>query len=82
MDILRALASPVMDVRRKSLAIALDLITARNIDEVVLVLKKEAVKTESKELEKAAEYRQILIQVWRGRAQQGARSCQISGERC
>lgn len=63
MDILRALSSPNMDVRRKSLDIALDLITARNIDEVVLLLKKEGVKTESKELERASEYRQMLIQV-------------------
>ncbi len=66
MDILRALSSPNMDVRRKSLDIALDLITARNIDEVVLLLKKEGVKTESKELERASEYRQMLIQVCDG----------------
>ena len=34
MDVLRALAAPNMDIRKKTLDIALDLITARNIDEV------------------------------------------------
>ena len=34
MDILRALATPNMDIRKKTLDISLDLITARNIDEV------------------------------------------------
>ena len=34
MDILRALNSINMDIRKKTLDIALDLITSRNIDEV------------------------------------------------
>lgn len=34
MDVLRALAAPNLDIRRKTLDIALDLIDARNIDEV------------------------------------------------
>jgi coatomer subunit beta len=34
MDTLRALASPSLDIRRKTLDISLDLITQRNIDEV------------------------------------------------
>jgi coatomer subunit beta len=62
MDVVRALASPNMDIRRKTLDIALDLITPRNIDEVVLTLKKEVVKTQNKELEKNGEYRQMLVQ--------------------
>jgi vesicle coat complex subunit len=33
MDILRALASPDMDIRQKTLDIAMDLVTSRNIDE-------------------------------------------------
>ena len=33
MDMLRALATPNMDIRKKTLDIALDLITSRNIDE-------------------------------------------------
>lgn len=62
MDVLRALGSPNLDIRRKTLDIALDLITPRNIDEVVLTLKKEVVKTQNRELEKGGEYRQMLVQ--------------------
>lgn len=62
MDILRALGSPNMDIRRKTLDISLDLITPRNIDEVVMTLKKEVVKTQNVELEKNGEYRQMLVQ--------------------
>lgn len=62
MDILRALASPNMDIRRKTLDIALDLVSPKNIDEVILVLKKEINKTQAKEYEKGGEYRQMLIQ--------------------
>ncbi|XP_050375463.1 coatomer subunit beta-1 [Argentina anserina] len=62
MDILRALSSPNLDVRRKTLDIVLELVTNQNINEVVLTLKKEVVKTQSGELEKNGEYRQMLIQ--------------------
>ena len=62
MDMLRALSSPNLDIRKKTLDIALDLITLRNIDEVVMTLKKEVVKTQNKELEKNGEYRQMLVQ--------------------
>jgi len=40
-DILKALASPNMEIRRKTLNIALDLVTPQNIGEVIQVLKKE-----------------------------------------
>ena len=40
MDILRVLSSPDLEVRKKTLTLALDLVTSRNIDELVLVLKK------------------------------------------
>lgn len=69
MDVLRALSSPSLDIRRKTIDIALDLVTLKNVDEVVLVLKKEVVKTQSVELEKNGEYRQMLIQ--------GIHSCAI-----
>ncbi|PSS07249.1 Coatomer subunit beta-1 like [Actinidia chinensis var. chinensis] len=62
MDVLRALSSPNLDIRRKTIDISLELITPRNIDEVVLMLKKEVVKTQSGELEKNGEYRQMLVQ--------------------
>nr|TKS15825.1 putative coatmer beta subunit family protein [Populus alba] len=44
MDVLRALSSPNLDIQKKTLDIALDLITPRNITEVVLMLKKEVMK--------------------------------------
>ncbi|KAF4350944.1 hypothetical protein F8388_021651 [Cannabis sativa] len=62
MDVLRALSSPNLDIKRKTLDIVLDLITHRNVDEVVLMLKKEVVKTQSGEHEKNGEYRQMLVQ--------------------
>ncbi|KAG6488141.1 coatomer subunit beta-1-like [Zingiber officinale] len=62
MDVLRALSSPNLDIKRKTLDITLELITSRNIDEVVLTLKKEVVKTQSTELDKNGEYRQMLVQ--------------------
>ncbi|KAA8521416.1 hypothetical protein F0562_012092 [Nyssa sinensis] len=62
MDVLRALSSPNVDIRRKTIDIVLELITPRNINEVVLTLKKEVVKTQNGELEKTGEYRQMLIQ--------------------
>ncbi|KAK4756477.1 hypothetical protein SAY87_006604 [Trapa incisa] len=62
MDVLRALSSPNLDIRRKTLDIALELLTRRNVDEIVLMLKKEMVRTQSGELEKNGEYRQMLVQ--------------------
>lgn len=62
MDVLRALSSPNLDIRRKTIEISLELITTRNVDEVVLLLKKEVVKTQSAEHEKNGEYRQLLVQ--------------------
>ncbi|KAK8961742.1 Coatomer subunit beta-1 [Platanthera guangdongensis] len=62
MDVLRALSSPNLDIRHRTLDIALELITPRNVDEVVSMLKKEVMKTQSAELEKNGEYRQMLVQ--------------------
>ncbi|KAL5204209.1 hypothetical protein ABZP36_009080 [Zizania latifolia] len=62
MDVLRALSSPNVDVRRKVLDLVLDLLTPRNVEEVVMYLKKEVVKTQAGELEKGGEYRQMLVQ--------------------
>lgn len=61
MDILRALASPNADIREKTLDITMALISPRNIEEVVNVLKREIVKTSDKGMEKASQYRQMLI---------------------
>ena len=40
MDILRVLAAPDIEVRRKTLALALELVSSRNVDEMVMFLRK------------------------------------------
>lgn len=54
MDILRVLASPDMEVRKKALAIALEMVSSRNVEEVVGFLKKELVKTLDGQFEKVS----------------------------
>ena len=62
MDILRVLSSPDLEVRRKTLSLAMDLVTSRNIEEMVLVLKKEIAKTHNTvEHEDTGKYRQLLV---------------------
>ncbi|KAI4459949.1 coatomer subunit beta [Holotrichia oblita] len=61
MDILRVLSSPDLEVRKKTLALALDLVSSRNIEEMVLVLKKEVAKTHDVEHEDTGKYRQLLL---------------------
>lgn len=62
MDIIQVVGAPDLEVKKKTLELILELISIRNVDEVVLFLKKEVAKTESTvDFEKAAEYRTILI---------------------
>ncbi|CAH0387003.1 unnamed protein product [Bemisia tabaci] len=62
MDILRVLASPDLEVRKKTLNLAMDLVSSRNIEEMVLVLKKEVAKTHNViEHEDTGKYRQLLV---------------------
>jgi coatomer subunit beta len=46
MDILRALSSPNVDICKKTLSVAMDLVSPRNIEEVVQLLKREVVRTQ------------------------------------
>ncbi|KMU86253.1 coatomer subunit beta [Coccidioides immitis H538.4] len=62
MEILRVLSSPDIDVRRKALGIALEMVSSKNVEEIVLLLKKELAKTVDEQYEKNNEYRQLLIQ--------------------
>jgi coatomer subunit beta len=55
MEILRVLSSPDIDVRRKALGIALEMVSSKNVEEVVLLLKKELSKTVDQEYEKVGE---------------------------
>jgi coatomer subunit beta len=67
MDILRALASPNPDICKKVLDVAMDVVTARNVQEVVNVLKREVQKTMTDEVEsKGANYRNMLIRAIHG----------------
>lgn len=61
MEILRVLSSPDLDVRRKALELALDMVSSKNVEEVVMLLKKELAKTVDEQYEKNAEYRSLLI---------------------
>jgi len=61
MEILRVLSSPDLDVRRKALTLAMDMVSSKNVEEVVLLLKKELSKTVDEQYEKNNEYRSILI---------------------
>lgn len=57
MDLLRALACPVLDVRRRTLAVALDLVAEKNVAEVVAYLKRELARSLT-----APAYRQLVVQ--------------------
>lgn len=68
MDILRALASPSQDICKKVLEVAMDVVTARNVQEVVNVLKREVQKTMSDDTNegKGSLYRNMLIRAIHG----------------
>ncbi|RKF55031.1 Coatomer subunit beta [Golovinomyces cichoracearum] len=61
MEILRVLSSPDLDVRKKALDISLEMVSSKNVEQVVLLLKKELSKTLDQEFEKNDEYRRLLI---------------------
>lgn len=61
MDVLRVLAAPDLEVRRKTLQLAMELVSSRNIEELVLVLRKEVAKTHNVEHDDTGKYRQLLI---------------------
>ncbi|KAJ1721008.1 coatomer subunit beta [Coemansia erecta] len=63
MDLLRVLATPDLDVRRKALSIVMKLTTRRNVNDVVSMLKKELNKTvDNSDYDKSSDYRLLLIQ--------------------
>jgi len=62
MDILRVLASPDLEVRKKTLDLVLELVTIRNMEEIVMILKKEVTKTHTEGAEDdSGNYRQLLV---------------------
>lgn len=52
MEILRVLSSTDLDVRRKALSIALEMVSSKNVEDVVMLLKKELAKTVDEQYEK------------------------------
>lgn len=70
MDILRALSSPNPDICKKVLEVAMDGVTARNVQEVVNVLKREVQKTMTEDStaseDKGSNYRNMLIKAIHG----------------
>lgn len=59
--LIRILGSPALEVRTKTLALAMDLVTTRTIEEMVQLLKKEVLRTAGGEQEDAGRYRQLLV---------------------
>ena len=74
MEILRVLSSPDIDVRRKALSIALEMISSKNVEEVVMLLKKELSKTIDEQYEKVAFFQ---AQVYRQMANTDSRITSI-----
>lgn len=52
MDVLQVLSSADMEVRRKAMAIVLSMTSSRNVEEVVLFLKKQLQKTQEQDFDK------------------------------
>lgn len=52
MEILRVLSSPDLDVRRKALSIAMNMVSSKNVEDVVMLLQKELTKTIDEQYEK------------------------------
>lgn len=62
MDIMRALSSPHIYICKKTLELAIDLVGPRNIEEVMLLLKREVIRAQETEMEHGEEYKNLLIQ--------------------
>ncbi|GMF72286.1 unnamed protein product [[Candida] boidinii] len=61
LDILRILSTPSLEVRKKALKLSLTIISSRNVEDVIKLLRKELTKTLDSSEEKASDYRQLLI---------------------
>jgi len=61
MDILRVLSATDLEVRKKILHLALDLVSSRNVHEMVMFLKKEIDKSNNETQEDTGPYKQLLV---------------------
>ncbi|TKR73309.1 hypothetical protein L596_020633 [Steinernema carpocapsae] len=64
MDILRVLSATDYEVRKKTLSLAFELVSSRNVNEMVMLLRKEIGKTTNgdSKTEGAEQYRRLLVQ--------------------
>uniref|UniRef100_A0A0N5A7T3 Coatomer subunit beta n=1 Tax=Syphacia muris TaxID=451379 RepID=A0A0N5A7T3_9BILA len=61
MDVLRVLSASDLEVRKKTLQLALDLVSSRNVEEMVMFLRKEISRSTDGTAEEAGRYRQMLV---------------------
>lgn len=61
LEVLKVLSSPSIEVRNKALEIGLKLVSSKNVEDFIKLLKKELQKTTSSNEDKTNEYRQALI---------------------
>lgn len=61
LDVLNVLSTQDIDVRRKALDVALPLVSSRNVEDIVKLLKKELQKSSASSEDKGSDYRQLLI---------------------
>ncbi|MCP9262154.1 Coatomer subunit beta [Dirofilaria immitis] len=61
MDVLRVLSASDLEVRKKTLQLALDLVSSRNVEEMVMYLKKEVSRSSDGTAEEGERYRQMLV---------------------
>jgi coatomer subunit beta len=61
MDLMRALSSPNLDIRRKCVDVVMGVLTRRNVEQVVGIMKKELQGTLKQTASNDDEYRQLLI---------------------
>jgi coatomer subunit beta len=52
MDVLQVLSSADIEVRRKAMSVVLSMTSSRNVEEVVLFLKKQLLQTQEQDFEK------------------------------
>lgn len=61
LDILGVLSTQDIDVRKKALDVTLLLVTSRNVEDVVKLLKKELLRSSTSSEDRGSEYRQLLV---------------------
>jgi coatomer subunit beta len=54
MEALRVLSSPDIDVRRKALNLAMEMVSSKNVEEIIMLLKKELAKTVDEQYEQVS----------------------------